>query len=91
MDNRVIRVDWDIGFTEGRQYGRGTGGLQWRDVMRKGEDPERPKLPQNFMFPKGGKNNPNNKEKSFRAKINNDRSDSESGDEGFKRKKLKQN
>lgn len=27
IDDRVIRTDWDAGFVEGRQYGRGkTGG-----------------------------------------------------------------
>lgn len=27
LDDRVIRTDWDAGFVEGRQYGRGkTGG-----------------------------------------------------------------
>ena len=27
LDERIIRTDWDIGFIEGRQYGRGkTGG-----------------------------------------------------------------
>jgi nuclear cap-binding protein subunit 2 len=28
LDNRIIRTDWDIGFKEGRQYGRGRGGGQ---------------------------------------------------------------
>ena len=27
LDDRIIRTDWDAGFKEGRQYGRGkTGG-----------------------------------------------------------------
>lgn len=27
LDDRIIRTDWDAGFVEGRQYGRGkTGG-----------------------------------------------------------------
>lgn len=27
LDDRIIRTDWDAGFIEGRQYGRGkTGG-----------------------------------------------------------------
>lgn len=27
LDDRIIRTDWDVGFREGRQYGRGkTGG-----------------------------------------------------------------
>lgn len=45
LDNRVIRVDWDIGFSEGRQFGRGKHGFQWRDFYRQKEDPERPKIP----------------------------------------------
>ena len=34
LDGRVIRVDWDIGFTEGRQYGRGKSGGQVRDEIK---------------------------------------------------------
>lgn len=30
LDDRIIRTDWDIGFKEGRQYGRGKGGGQVR-------------------------------------------------------------
>lgn len=45
LDNRVIRVDWDIGFSEGRQFGRGKHGFQWRDFYRQKDDPERPKIP----------------------------------------------
>ncbi len=51
LEGRLIRVDWDIGFSEGRQYGRGKGGIQWRDCFRQKEDPERPKpmiKPMNF-------------------------------------------
>lgn len=38
LDNRIIRTDWDAGFVEGRQYGRGkTGGqvnfLNCRDMQ----------------------------------------------------------
>jgi nuclear cap-binding protein subunit 2 len=35
-------VDWDVGFEEGRQFGRGKGGIQRRDQFRKTEDPDRP-------------------------------------------------
>lgn len=28
LDSRIIRTDWDIGFVEGRQYGRGKSGGQ---------------------------------------------------------------
>ena len=26
LDDRIIRTDWDAGFIEGRQYGRGKSG-----------------------------------------------------------------
>ena len=41
LDDRVIRVDWDAGFKEGRQYGRGKGGGQVRDEYRTDYDPSR--------------------------------------------------
>ena len=28
LDDRIIRTDWDPGFEEGRQYGRGRSGGQ---------------------------------------------------------------
>lgn len=28
LDDRIIRTDWDVGFSEGRQYGRGKHGGQ---------------------------------------------------------------
>ena len=28
LDDRIIRTDWDAGFREGRQYGRGKSGGQ---------------------------------------------------------------
>ncbi|RWR98967.1 nuclear cap-binding protein subunit 2-like isoform X2, partial [Dinothrombium tinctorium] len=31
LDDRIVRVDWDTGFEEGRQYGRGKTGGQVRD------------------------------------------------------------
>ena len=34
LDGRLIRVDWDIGFSEGRQYGRGKSGGQVRDEIK---------------------------------------------------------
>eukprot|EP00928_Gymnodinium_smaydae_P054937 TRINITY_DN3861_c0_g1_i1.p1 TRINITY_DN3861_c0_g1~~TRINITY_DN3861_c0_g1_i1.p1 ORF type:complete len:275 (-),score=64.00 TRINITY_DN3861_c0_g1_i1:112-858(-) len=34
FDERLIRVDWDAGLTDGRQYGRGESGDQWRDDFR---------------------------------------------------------
>ncbi|KCV73169.1 hypothetical protein H696_00712 [Fonticula alba] len=38
MDDRTIRVDWDRGFLDGRQYGRGRSGGQIRDEMRQDFD-----------------------------------------------------
>lgn len=38
LENRIIRVDWDIGFKEGRQFGRGRGGGQKRDSVRNESD-----------------------------------------------------
>ncbi|XP_054269074.1 nuclear cap-binding protein subunit 2-like [Macrosteles quadrilineatus] len=35
LDERQIRTDWDVGFQEGRQYGRGRSGGQIRDEFRK--------------------------------------------------------
>lgn len=32
LDDRIIRTDWDAGFKEGRQYGRGKSGGQVRIV-----------------------------------------------------------
>ncbi|KAI1286922.1 Nuclear cap-binding protein subunit 2 [Halotydeus destructor] len=34
LDDRVIRTDWDTGFLDGRQYGRGKSGGQVRDEYR---------------------------------------------------------
>jgi len=34
LDDRIIRTDWDWGFVEGRQYGRGKSGGQVRDEYR---------------------------------------------------------
>ncbi|CAL8103138.1 unnamed protein product [Orchesella dallaii] len=38
LDDRVVRTDWDAGFEEGRQYGRGKTGGQVRDEFRKDYD-----------------------------------------------------
>ncbi len=43
LDGRIIRVDWDPGFLEGRQFGRGYSGGQRRDEMSDKMDPDRPK------------------------------------------------
>mmetsp|Transcript_12131 Transcript_12131/g.26938 ORF Transcript_12131/g.26938 Transcript_12131/m.26938 type:complete len:250 (-) Transcript_12131:57-806(-) len=41
FDERMIRVDWDAGIVEGRQFGRGESGDQWRDDFRDDDDPAR--------------------------------------------------
>ncbi len=41
LDERPIRVDFDWGFEEGRQFGRGRSGGQVRDEYRQGYDPGR--------------------------------------------------
>jgi len=41
LDDRVVRTDWDAGFEEGRQFGRGKTGGQVRDEFRKDYDPGR--------------------------------------------------
>ncbi|CAN6618139.1 nuclear cap-binding protein subunit 2 [Trichomonascus vanleenenianus] len=41
LDDRVIRVDLDPGFKEGRQFGRGMSGGQVRDEFREDYDPGR--------------------------------------------------
>ncbi|ESN89998.1 hypothetical protein HELRODRAFT_91084 [Helobdella robusta] len=38
LDDRVIRTDWDAGFIEGRQFGRGKSGGQVRDEYRNDYD-----------------------------------------------------
>ncbi|XP_049728807.1 nuclear cap-binding protein subunit 2-like [Loxodonta africana] len=38
LDDRIIRTDWDLGFREGRQYGRGRSGGQVRDEFREDFD-----------------------------------------------------
>ncbi len=44
LDMRLIRVDLDTGFEDGRQYGRGYSGAQKRDELSSRSDPERPNL-----------------------------------------------
>ncbi|KAF6039958.1 Cbp20 [Bugula neritina] len=34
LDDRIVRTDWDAGFVEGRQFGRGRSGGQVRDEYR---------------------------------------------------------
>jgi len=41
MDDRPIRIDFDWGFQEGRQFGRGRTGGQVRDEYRMDYDPGR--------------------------------------------------
>ncbi|XP_022269534.1 nuclear cap-binding protein subunit 2 isoform X1 [Canis lupus baileyi] len=52
LDDRIIRTDWDAGFKEGRQYGRGRSGGQVRDEYRQDYDAGRGgygKLAQNHL------------------------------------------
>ncbi|XP_071950527.1 nuclear cap-binding protein subunit 2-like [Antedon mediterranea] len=58
LDDRIVRTDWDAGFVEGRQYGRGKSGGQVRDEYRTEFDPGR------GGFSKMG--NKNSQEQSFR-------------------------
>jgi nuclear cap-binding protein subunit 2 len=41
MDERIIRCDLDLGYKEGRQFGRGKSGGQVRDEHRQDYDPGR--------------------------------------------------
>jgi len=41
LDDRVIRTELDVGFKDGRQYGRGVSGGQVRDDYRTDYDPGR--------------------------------------------------
>jgi len=41
VDERAVRVDFDWGFVEGREYGRGSSGGQVRDEYRQDFDPGR--------------------------------------------------
>ena len=41
LDDRTIRVDWDAGIFDGRQFGRGETGGQWRDDFRQDFDEAR--------------------------------------------------
>lgn len=34
MDGRQVRIDWDPGFEQGRQFGRGKSGGQVRDELK---------------------------------------------------------
>ena len=38
LDGRIVRADWDAGFVEGRQFGRGKSGGQVRDEFREHYD-----------------------------------------------------
>ena len=65
LDDRVMRADWDGGFVEGRQYGRGRSGGQVRDEYRADYDAERggwgkaqdAPPPDAVRRPQGGKGN----------------------------------
>ena len=59
LDGKEIRVDMDVGFEEGRQYGRGKSGCQRRDELRRNFDPDRP-------WNKNNHNNNNNRQNNYR-------------------------
>lgn len=42
VDGRQIRIDWDLGFKQGRQFGRGKSGGQVRDEYTEFVDKDRP-------------------------------------------------
>jgi nuclear cap-binding protein subunit 2 len=44
IDGRQVRIDWDYGFKQGRQFGRGknTGGQVRDEVKHDYEDKDRP-------------------------------------------------
>ena len=48
LDGKEIRVDIDIGYEDGRQYGRGWYGCQKRDGIRRSYDPDRPWKKNNY-------------------------------------------
>ena len=48
LDGKEIRVDMDLGFEEGRQFGRGWYGCQKRDEIRRSYDPDRPWKKNNY-------------------------------------------
>lgn len=49
LDDRIVRVDWDAGFVEGRQFGRGKSGGQVRDEYRQDFDGGELKLSYRFL------------------------------------------
>ncbi|CAD8115298.1 unnamed protein product [Paramecium primaurelia] len=79
LDERAIRVDWDIGYSEGREYGRGTGGNQVRDSYRKVADPERPNVQSNR-----GRGRSYNNNGGRRKQADDDESDNSGG--GYKKR-----
>lgn len=64
LDGNVIRVDFDIGFSEGRQYGRGYLGGQVRDEVKRKPD---------FKPESGFGGNKRNDMKKHRSRRNNSR------------------
>ncbi|CAG2107335.1 unnamed protein product, partial [Medioppia subpectinata] len=54
LDDRIVRTDWDTGFIEGRQYGRGKSGGQVRDEYRTDYDDGRGGFGKIMSFKMGG-------------------------------------
>ncbi len=78
LDNRQIRVDWDMGFVEGRQYGRGFSGAQKRDELADIDDPDRPRdnkfIPHKKRYRDYGNNNRDrDRDDNYRGRDYNDR------------------
>ena len=70
LDNRIIRVDWDVGFEEGRQYGRGYTGYQKRDEYVSKFDPDRPRDSKSVKHKKRERhNNDNNYESENKGRF----------------------
>ena len=59
LDGKEIRVDIDIGYEDGREFGRGKSGCQRRDEMRRSYDPQRPwkKIYNNRQYNQRNNNN----------------------------------
>ncbi|XP_075397222.1 nuclear cap-binding protein subunit 2-like isoform X1 [Tenrec ecaudatus] len=55
LDDRMIPTDWDAGFREGRQYGRGRSGGQLRDEYRQDYDAGRGGYGKLVQNPQGNK------------------------------------
>ena len=83
LDGRIIRVDWDRGYEEGREYGRGNGGIQRRDCRQRNNDPERPRPPM------PDRNERNYKRPYHSHRDEEDRHSNDSQEDSYRRKRRK--